>query len=92
MKNQVLKKELQKMLPYIEYATLHKRLNITETKLSRLLNGTDLWEFQPLLELAKVVGYDPLLLIRKYGLKTNVSIVQADEITEKFNIYVGKQK
>lgn len=84
-----IKNYLENNLSYKDYSNLHLKLKCTETKLSRLLNGTDYYEKNHIKILCDILSIGPSELIEKYDLKTNISI---NDFKSLENDYTKKKK
>lgn len=84
-----IKHHLENTLSFKEYSNLHLKLKCTETKLSRLLNGTDYYEKNHIKILCEILPIAPAELIEKYDLKTNISI---NDFNSLQNDYTKKKK
>jgi hypothetical protein len=84
-----IKTHLENTLTFKEYSNLNTKLKCTETKLSRLISGTDYFEKQHIKILCEMLLIAPAELIEKYDLKTNISI---NDFNSLQNDYTKKKK
>lgn len=84
-----IKTHLENTLSFKEYIFLHLKLKCTETKLSRLINGTDYFEKHHIKVLCDILSLTPSDLIEKYDLKTNITI---NDFNILQNDYTKKKK
>lgn len=83
-KTENLKDYLFKTLTAKEFSELQKTLLISETKLSRLLSGTDAWDAKIFKKLATLfVGMNPYEIIKKFELLNIITITEMEEIIKE---------
>ena len=68
-----------------DFSELPTRLNISETKLTRLLNNTDKWDAATFKKLvAEIKEFSPLVLLQHFELKNNITVNEMDEIIKEY--------
>lgn len=83
--NENLRNYLFENLTAKEYSLLSETMDISETKLSRLLNGTDYWEVYTFTRLVKLLPtIDPHTLLKRFALKNNITVNEMDSIVKEY--------
>jgi hypothetical protein len=83
--NENLRNYLFENLSAKEYSLLSETMDISETKLSRLLNGTDCWEIYTFTRLVKLLPtIDPHTLLKRFALKNNITVNEMDSIVKEY--------
>lgn len=83
--NESLKNYLFENLTAKEYSSLSFTMDISETKLTRLLNGTDCWEVYTFTRLVKLLPtIDPHSLLKRFALKNNITVNEMDTIVKEY--------
>jgi len=82
MNKKPIKQFLQDILPYSIYVDLADKLEVSKTKLSRLLSGKDLWSLDNVKLLLEVIQYSnsPADLINNTDIQTTITVHEMKQL------------
>ena len=82
MNKKPIKQFLQDILPYSKYVELDNSLEVSKTKLTRLLSGKDTWSLDNVKLLLEVIQYSnsPQDLLDNTDIQTSITVHQMQQL------------